>query len=138
MPLEEFWAGFRPRWKKPTGSAQSFEAHLTADRPLSVVLSRLNSAEGMSAIFGSEFAGKFVRGGQFSYLTAAGNSMAGAFSSINLPRSMEMATEEYGLLSLSFVDLGEGCLITIKASKITEDGDAWLTAVDELAERISN
>lgn len=138
MPLEEFWAGFRPRWKKPAGSAQSFEAKLTSDHPLSVVLSRINSVAGMSQIFGSEFSGKFVRGGQFSYLNAAGNSMAGAFSSINLPRSMELATEEYGLLSLSFVDLGEGCLVTVKVTKVTEDGEAWLTAVDELAERICN
>ncbi len=138
MPVEEFWAGFRPRWRKPSGSGCSFSTELVLNRPLSEMWSRFNQREGLAQIFGPKFEGKIVQGGQFSYQDAAEQTRAGAFTSIRVPKSIELATEEFGLISVKFRDLGSMSKTSIEFKKITEDESAWLASIDDLLARISS
>ncbi|MEY4019023.1 MAG: hypothetical protein RLZZ590_323 [Actinomycetota bacterium] len=137
MPVEEFWSGFRPRWRKPSGSACSFSTELLLNRPLGQILSQFNQKDGLTQILGENFEGKIAQGGQFSYLDAAGQTRAGAFTSIRVPKSIELATEEFGLITVKFKDLGATSKISIVFSKITDDEKTWLTSIDALVERIS-
>lgn len=137
MPVEEFWAGFRPRWRKPPGSGCSFSTELVLQRPLSEMLSRFNQKDGLAQVFGQKFEGKIAQGGQFSYLDAAGQTRAGAFTSIRVPKAIELATEEFGLITVKFKDLGATSKTSILFSKITDDEPAWLASIDALLERIS-
>ena len=101
------------------------------------MLSRFNQKDGLAQIFGQNFEGKIAQGGQFSYLDAAGQTRAGAFTSIRVPKNIELATEEFGLITLKFKDLGATSRTSNKIKKITHDEPAWLASIDALLERIS-
>lgn len=101
------------------------------------MLSRFNTKDGLAQIFGQHFEGKIAQGGQFSYLDASGQTRAGAFTSIRVPKSIELATEEYGLITVKFKDFGATSKTSIEFSKITDDVSSWQASIDALLERIS-
>ncbi len=138
MPVEEFWAGFRPRWRRPAGQARSFSTELLLDMPLKEVLCRFNQRPGLAQTFGQDFDGKIEQGGQFSYRDSSGETRAGAFTNIRIPKRIELATDEYGLISIRFTDLGASSKTSIQFKKFTEDEALWLASIDALLVRISS